>query len=266
MEKDNDAFIINFLSEESIFKDTMVENSWNTFKTETEKDPIILFPISVVEEHGPHMDLSPDIYQASMFCRMVKLILKDRFIDSIIAPPYYWGINSATGTFPGSFTVREETFEMILSDIIYCLVQWGLTKVFIINVHGDSVHCSCIENSINKARKEYGIHIHSITGLSKLLNEVPHPIFKPQRTDKFKPDRHAGANETSRMKLFFPNKVNIEEVRKLAPQDNFLPLGYIGDPAKFDLENDVLDKFKKISIYYCDLIETSLRNLTTAST
>jgi creatinine amidohydrolase len=88
----------------SIFKDTMVDMTWPEVKKAAENGAIVLFPIAVVEEHGPHMDLSPDIYQTCLGCRFLKQELEKKGIHSVIAPPYYWGINAATGRFPGSFT------------------------------------------------------------------------------------------------------------------------------------------------------------------
>jgi creatinine amidohydrolase len=90
--------------DKSIFKDTMVEMSWQEVQKAAKNGAVVIFPIAVVEEHGPHMDLSPDIYLTSLGCRFLKQDLAKKGIEAIIAPPYYWGINQATGDFPGSFT------------------------------------------------------------------------------------------------------------------------------------------------------------------
>jgi creatinine amidohydrolase/Fe(II)-dependent formamide hydrolase-like protein len=55
--------------------------------------------------------------------------------------------------------------------------------------------------------------------------------------EKFAPDFHAGADETSWIWAYYPDKVDAESAKKLKPQSNFFPLGYAGDPANFDPEN-----------------------------
>ena len=77
----------------SIFTDTMVEMTWIEVANAVEDNNIVLLPIGIIEEHGPHMDLSPDIYMAYLFCKLLKQKLHNKNIQSIIAPPFYWGVD-----------------------------------------------------------------------------------------------------------------------------------------------------------------------------
>lgn len=245
------------LFDKSIFNDTMVELTWQEVEQEAEKKSIILFPISVVEEHGPHMDLSPDIYGANIICKLIKHRLAVSGINSIIAPPYYWGINKATGRFPGSFTVKPETFKAILFDIIRCLATWGFTKVFTLNLHGDSLHCLTLDSSIDEIRNELGIDVYNLFSLSKQIISSHEP-FRAVRSDKISPDYHAGAAETALIWAYYPDKVKVEIAKKLKPQSSFdEPLGYVGDPASFDLENEI-EASNKIADFYTQVIVTFL--------
>jgi creatinine amidohydrolase len=241
----------------SIFSETMVEMSWQEVKKEAENKSIVLFPISVVEEHGPHMDLSPDIYGANIICKLIKYKLGEDNIQSIIAPPYYWGINKATGRFPGSFSVRPETFKAVLFDIIGCLKSWGFTKVFAFNIHGDSLHCSTLESSINDIRRDLRIDVYNLFSLSKQVIKNHEP-FRSTRDGKYSPDYHAGATETALMWAYYPNKVKVEIAEGLKPQSSFEePLGYVGDPASFKLENEK-EASIKIAEFYVKVIEIFL--------
>lgn len=66
----------------------------------------VLFPIAVIEEHGPHLPLATDTYIAHEMCMSAKRGLAALGQSSLVAPPLYWGINRATSGFAGSFTVR----------------------------------------------------------------------------------------------------------------------------------------------------------------
>jgi creatinine amidohydrolase len=245
-------------ADKSIFSDTMVEMNCQDVQKKAHEDCIILFPISVVEEHGPHLDLSPYIYGANIYCKLIKYKLEKDGVKSIIAPRYYWGINNATGKFPGSFTLKPETFELVLTELFECLIKWGFTKIFAFNIHGDSLHCSTIVKALDKIRSIYKVHAYELFDLSRKL-DISHEAFRNKRETRFSPDRHAGATETAFMNSYHPETVNRELAKQLNPQSSFdEPLGYLGDPASFQLENEI-EASDRISDYYLEVINAFLR-------
>lgn len=226
----------------SIFTDTMVEMTWIEVKKSAENGDVVLFPVGIIEEHGPHMDLSPDVYMAYLFCRFLKQSLESKNIHSIIAPPYYWGISEDVKHYPGTFSIRPETFKSILVDLFHSLNSWGFTKVFIINSHGDPTHVSVIEQSVKEMRDNKNMKIYNLESLN--IDVENPPIFPAPREGRFEPDFHAGANETGAMYTFYPQKVNTELAKELTPQHSFHPLGYCGDPASFLLEKTIIEYYK----------------------
>lgn len=226
----------------SIFTDTMVEMTWIEVKNAAENKKIVLLPIGIIEEHGPHMDLSPDVYMAYLFCKLLKRKLHKKSIQSIIAPPFYWGISNDVKKYPGTFSVRPETMKALLIDIFTSLDSWGFENIFIVNSHGDHTHIEMINASIQEIRKSLKIKVYELSSID-IHVENP-PIFPPQREDRYKPDYHAGAVETAAMHTFYPEKVNIDIAKDLKPQSSFDPLGYCGDPANFILENNIIEFFE----------------------
>ena len=89
----------------SIFDETMVDLSWDKLDELIKEEAVVLLPTGVIEAHGPHMGLGVDTYGSYIKCKLVKELLESKGIKTLIAPPYYWGINNMTGDFPGSFTV-----------------------------------------------------------------------------------------------------------------------------------------------------------------
>jgi creatinine amidohydrolase/Fe(II)-dependent formamide hydrolase-like protein/SAM-dependent methyltransferase len=226
----------------SIFTGTMVEMTWTEVKKSAENGDVVLFPVGIIEEHGPHMDLSPDVYMAYLFCRFLKQSLERKNIRSIIAPPYYWGISEDVKNYPGTFSVRPETFKSMLIDIFNSLSSWGFTKVFIINSHGDHTHVNVIEQAVKEMRDNKNMKIYNLGSLN--IDVENPPVFPLPRDGKFEPDFHAGANETAAMYTFYPQKVNVELAKELKPQNSFHPLGYCGDPASFSMERTVIEYYK----------------------
>jgi len=244
----------------SIFDETMVDMSWLEIEKAAKEEAIVLLPTGVIEEHGPHMDLAVDTYCSYLTCKQTRQELEVRGIMTLIAPPYYWGINKATGSFPGSFTVRESTMKAILNDILTSLKSWGFTRVFNINWHGDHDHNVAILEAVKEAGQDLGIDAYCVVrafdakrfGLS---GEEPHVILLPDSRLENPPPKyfeiHAESLETGIMHRYFPRSVDIELAKTLKSTDlgfddlmiwrdggsdarGITPLGYFGDPASFD--------------------------------
>ncbi|MGH2347703.1 MAG: creatininase family protein, partial [Chloroflexota bacterium] len=105
----------------SIFTDTMADLTFQQVEEAAQQRVPVLFPIAVIEEHGPHLPLGTDTYLAYQVCMGVKRGLERLGQPSLVAPPFYWGINQATSGFGGSFTVRPQTLIDILCDTLVCL-------------------------------------------------------------------------------------------------------------------------------------------------
>lgn len=102
----------------SIFHETMADMTYRQIEQAAEDDVLVLFPIAVIEEHGPHLCLGTDIYLSYSICKNIKHELEKKNISSIIVPPFYWGINHLTSGFTGSFNTKESTMKNALLDII----------------------------------------------------------------------------------------------------------------------------------------------------
>src|SRR3989339_2117368 len=146
----------------SIFDETMVDMAWQEIEKAVEAGAIVLLPTGVIEEHGPHMGLGVDTYCSYLVCKLTRRKLEAKGIKTLITPPYYWGVNNATGSFPGSFTVRKETMKHLLWDILASLKRWGVTTVFNINWHGDREHNVAILEAVKEARIDTGIRAYCL--------------------------------------------------------------------------------------------------------
>ena len=102
---------------QSILQGTMAENNWQEVQKSGSQNIPLLFPLGVIEEHGPHLPLGADIYWSYAMCRIVKeRLIRDRK-ESMIVPPFYWGVNHCTGSFPGTFSLKPQTMKRVLLEI-----------------------------------------------------------------------------------------------------------------------------------------------------
>jgi len=240
----------------------MVDMTWPEIEKSAEQGAIVLLPTGIMEEHGPHMGLAVDTYVAYLISKLARRELEARGINTLIAPPYYWGVSPGTGAFPGTFSVRKETMKAVIYDILGSLSRWGFNRVFTVNWHADYHHCIAILEAVREARLDTGIGAYCIIAdydvrRLRLTGEEDYVLVQkmppPQGSSTKYVDLHAGSLETGIMLNYFPEQVDAElakrlkateltydDLRALGKGDSevreAIPLGYFGDPASFDLE------------------------------
>ena len=276
----------------SIFDDTIVTKNWQEIQRAGKENLSVLFPIGVIEEHGPHLPLGSDIYWSYAICKMVKEKLHSKGKESIIAPPYYWGVNYCTGAFSGSFSLKPNTMSQVLFEIFENLKNFGFSNIYCFNYHGDSVHIKAIVDAIKKANKELGISaklvlenmdlkLHGWKGNEEFLL-VSNPNYPMEWFDEVEPleqglfDIHAGAFETAVMNYFCPEQVDLKKVSELKSSSlnkdglqkwlqggektkEIVPLGYAGNPAGYKM----VDKHIKemLDLQVSDIAERILKKV-----
>lgn len=247
----------------SVFENTMADMNWKEIEEKGNTGSIILFPLGVIEQHGPHLPLGTDIYYSYAVCRKIQEKALEKGKDVLMAPPYYWGVNHCTGTFPGTFSLRVDTMKQVLMEIFEDFSMWGFKKIYCINYHGDPLHMQTILEAAKLANSKYEMEVRLLLepyelaehGLSGEENycmvdraEYPQEVFGGGDMGL---DIHAGAFETASIKSFYPDMPD-EELAKKLPNDclnedtiqiwlqggkevrNLVPRGYAGNPAGYE--------------------------------
>ncbi len=242
---------------QNIFTNTMADMKWPDIKRHADNNAIVLLPIGVIEEHGPHLCLATDIYTAHIYCLSVKQKLEESGFSAIIAPPFYWGICQAGRGFIGSFNIRAETAKALLFDILASLRDFGFKSVFGVNAHGDVEHKIAAVHAFQEACEQLKItacfpYDGFFTQFLGFQKEDPcfYEIGEPEITadSATVPDVHAGDIETATINAFYPHLVDAEIAKSqpdVALGDHFeawmfggqlkqlSPQGYIGSPANY---------------------------------
>lgn len=260
----------------SIFHETMADMTWQEVEKAAKEGAIILLPTAVIEEHGPHMGCGVDTYLAYQTCKLTRRELESRGIKTLIAPPFYWGINRTTHVFPGTFTVRPETMKALLEDILLSLKSWGFKRVYNINWHYDGGHISTLFQTIRGAQESVGINTYFVLSEEDvrrfgLKGDEPFIVVHKSPPGEAEPqeylDLHAGAGETGIMAAHFPDQVDLDLTQTLKPTQlayrdvgkwvtdakKVTPLGYFGDPASLNI-----DEAKEYHEAFCKMIADAI--------
>lgn len=241
----------------SVFHETMADMTYPEIERAAADGAAVLWALGVIEQHGPHLPLGTDVYIPSAVLRLARRALTAKGIPSVIAPPFYWGVNHVTGTFAGSFVVRPETMLELLKDVFASLAKDGFRRVFCLSGHGDALHNRTLFEGVRRAE---GIDVRMIASeaLARRLGLDPAdarialapPVASPRPPGPHL-DIHAGEWETSILLEATPSIVQSEifpqlASTKLGPQDlaawrkgmdeakRVTPEGYFGNPAAAD--------------------------------
>ena len=76
----------NPLWTESKVKNYLPHMTWPEVEDADEKGAVMLVPLGVIEQHGPHLPLGTDIYAATKMCSLMKSELGKQGILSVTAP------------------------------------------------------------------------------------------------------------------------------------------------------------------------------------
>jgi creatinine amidohydrolase len=246
----------------SIFDGTIADMTWTEVEQAAKNKAIMIVPIGVIEQHGPHLPLATDTYGAYILSRLIQQELEKQEIPSVIAPPYYYGITFTSRMFPGSLNVSSEAMATILAEILTSYMNSGFKKQFIISHHGEPAHNLAIFHAMKKAQQNGVDAIFLASGAladitvprdqdilpesSFLLVEASENTVQAYERLEAEVDPHAGERETSFIMRWFADTLkDPDEVINLSPVsptwDEFIqsarrnwregfPLGYIGEP------------------------------------
>jgi creatinine amidohydrolase len=269
----------------SIFHETMADMTYPEVAEAAAHGAVVLWGLGVIEEHGPHLPLATDVYLPYAILRETRRVLATRNIPSILMPPFYWGVNFVTASFPATFEVRPEIVIELMVDLIKNLKKDKFEYLFCLSGHGDALHNKTMLAAIKRGALEAPLKAYFVCTPPFLNRLKADPAFDPADPtvvaagDATNPtkylDIHAGVSETSGMLGAFPDLVRQDIMRTLKPtnfsiedlnewrkgRDHAMrktPQGYLGDPAASDPKAG--DKMLlKQAEFMADAIEGKLR-------
>jgi len=142
-----------------IFADTIAEMTWLEVDQAAKDGAVLLWAFGVIEQHGPHLPTGTDVYLPAARLRGVRATLAQRGIKALIVPPYYWGVNVVSGSFPASPNVRPEVIKELMADVFAGFARDGFRHVFCFSGHGDALHNRTVHDGIRLGVERTGLDI-----------------------------------------------------------------------------------------------------------
>ncbi len=176
--------------------------SWKEIESAQRKIKTVVVPISLLEEHGPHLPVSVDYLRAY---KIAKRVRKKFFL----LPPIIIGNTGKGYAFPGTVSISQQTLMRVIAEMCESLHFTGFRKIIVFSGHDGKKHSRAAEQAVKALRKK-GINAAYIT-TGMLMRKIKKRVIETQGGS------HAGEGETSEMLELAPKSVRKSRLVKSFP-------------------------------------------------
>jgi creatinine amidohydrolase/Fe(II)-dependent formamide hydrolase-like protein len=220
------------------------ELTWPEARKRFEEVDVALLPVGAVEQHGPHLPLDTDAYDAQILCREVAMRCSDP--KPIVLPLIPYGVSYHHDDFAGTISVGPDTLSRFVYEVGVAVAKHGVTKLVIVNGHGgngpalqfaaqlinrDAHIFTCVDSGETSdadvdalAETPGDVHAGEIETSTSLANRAE--LVRMDKVEKFVP-------KFSSHYLDFSSKRSVDWYARTR---NISPNGVMGDPTQASRE------------------------------
>jgi creatinine amidohydrolase/Fe(II)-dependent formamide hydrolase-like protein len=110
------------------------ELTWPDAERRFRQVDVALLPVGSIEQHGPHLPLDTDAFDAALTARRVAAACTDP--KPFVLPLVPYGVSYAHDDFAGTLSVSPDTLAKMVYEVGISVARNGITKLVIVNGHG----------------------------------------------------------------------------------------------------------------------------------
>lgn len=190
------------------------EMTWQDTQQALKQVELAIIPTGSFEQHGPHMTFQVDSERAYGFG---KLLAERLYPRVLVAPPITFGVSFHHMKFPGTITLRIETFSAVIYDVVWSLHQHGIKQFYFVNGHGGNK--PALDTMVVRLRQELGVYV-AWSSFTALAGDVNRERIKSETSG------HACEGETSQALYLAPHVVKRERIAR--GETKGYPYKYLG--------------------------------------
>ena len=192
------------------------ELTWKEAEERMRQVDVALLPVGAIEQHGPHLPLDTDAYDADYLARRVAQACSHP--RPLVLPLIPYGVSYHHEDFKGTVSIDNETLTRLVYDIGISAARNGVKKLVIINGHGGNA--PAINHAAQMINRDAHIFVCVDTGETSDLD-----IYRIIETPN---DVHAGEIETSTSLAVRPHLVRTDKAEKSVPEFSSRYLDFTG--------------------------------------
>jgi creatinine amidohydrolase len=177
---------------------------WPEVRREIEEGVVVIIPVGSTEQHGHHLPLDTDAAIVSYVAREAA-----RKAGAIVAPPVNYGYNEKELAFPGTVSIKAQTFIDMMFDICHSLSRTGFRRILLLNGHGfNTFLLTTVSHMVNE-------HCPALCASASYWDLVDRDLLQDLRESKTPGGMsHAGEFETSVQLALDPGHVEMDKAVK----------------------------------------------------
>jgi creatinine amidohydrolase len=178
--------------------------TWAEVKKEIhEGRSTVVVPFGSTEQHGRHLPLGTDAVLGDELGRG----LAER-LDAFLAPTVRLGCSAHHLSFPGTISLREETFQQIVVDVVASLSRHGFRRIVLLPTHGGNF--KPLAQVFAELKPVENVRVLAFTDLEGFVEVA----FESSRSAGVAPAQsgaHSGEWETFAMLALRPEQVKMDQ-------------------------------------------------------
>jgi creatinine amidohydrolase len=135
--------------------------TWKEIADLDRDQTFIIFPTGAIEQHGPQLPIDTDIYNSTAIAESVAKKFVGAKQRVLVAPPIPWGTSPHHLGFPGTLSLRPETFSSIIFDVISSLLPHGFYRFLLLNGHGGNA--GILTATVSQISDDLGISVPTLS-------------------------------------------------------------------------------------------------------
>jgi creatinine amidohydrolase len=212
----------------------------------------VLIPVGATEDHGAHLPLGTDMFEAREICRRVAVALDAADCPVVIGPTIPFGVSTFHMGFPGTITLTSSTLIVLLKEVMHSLYAHGFRNLCLIHGHDGNLPQMMVaaQDVVNETPDATVVVMNWMVELAKAY--ATGTIMRSTKGES-----HGGEGETARILATHPELVDLgqaqafylepHELRKIQSPEHMktggglfyptrsykalTPVGSIGDPS-----------------------------------
>ncbi len=181
------------------------ELTWPDAADRFHKVDIAILPVGAIEQHGPHLPLDTDAFDAEYLAKRVAEACSDP--KPLVLPLIPYGVSYHHEDFKGTLSISNDTLSRIVYDIGVGVARNGFKKMLIINGHGGNI--PALNYAAQMINRDQRIFVCVDTGDTSdvdidAITETPNDV-------------HAGEVETSTSLAVRPHLVKMDRAEASVP-------------------------------------------------
>jgi creatinine amidohydrolase/Fe(II)-dependent formamide hydrolase-like protein len=181
------------------------ELTWPEAKKQFKQIDLALLPVGSTEQHGPHLPLDTDAFDADYLARCVASSFSNP--KPVVLPVIPYGVSYHHMDFSGTLSITNETLTRLVYEVGMSAAHHGIKKLIIINGHGGNT--PSLKNAAQMINRDARIFTCVDTGETSDID-----ISRIIETQN---DAHAGEIETSTALATRPHLVDVKKAKKFVP-------------------------------------------------